>query len=297
MVECNMAEDGMMTDNEVINHLLFHKSLIDDHNDYSRINKYIEIVKKAADGEHVSIDDPFDKSISIAFELVIKQHINPWDIDLVNFSSLYIKKAKEEHIDLVTAGRIIYMAWKILKMQSHELVTIVEQEKNQPPECSWDDIPCDEWYAGDDSYQYTKMITNATKTPFFEPVRRKAQRKVSLIELLDAFDQVHKETEQYQLLSKMRREERERIHRLAMKRMDGTVHTEHLEQDIELIWERISMFNGRSIPLTKLYENGNKEDLIRALTSILFLAYDNKIRIYQRHFPFGKIYVKNIISN
>ena len=42
-----------------------------------------------------------------------------------------------------------------------------------------------------------------------------------------------------------------------------------------MTWEKINKFNGKSIPLKKLYAAGDKEDMLRALTSILFLAYEN----------------------
>ena len=102
-------------DNEVINHLLFHKSLIDEKDANDRINSYVSMLQKSEEGEHISIENPFDRSIAIAFELVMQQHLDPWDIDLVNFSTLYLNRAKQEKIDLLTAGRIIYMAWKVLK--------------------------------------------------------------------------------------------------------------------------------------------------------------------------------------
>lgn len=293
-----MINADLDVDDEVVNHLLFHKSLIDENEDQSRLNHYMNIVQKTRDGEHVSMDNPFDKSIAVAFELVMQQHINPWDIDLVRFSSLYLKRAKEEQINLVAAGRIIYMAWKVLKMQSHELVNIVEQQESSDDTFyGWDELPCDDWYVSDDRYDYTRLVTQKDETPFREPVRRKSRRKVSLIELVEAFDKARKETEEYQIVSKLREEERELMKQKARKHMDNTVHSEDPEKDVEVIWKRINDFNGKSIPLTKLYENGNREELIRALTSILFLANENKIRVYQRKFPFGKIYVKNIVSN
>ena len=108
-------------DNDVINHLLFHKALIDEENDMSRINQYISMANIVRSGEHVTSDDPFDRSIFLAFDLVLSQEFNPWNIDLVGFSSMYLKKAQDEKIDLMTAGRIIYMAWKVLRMQSDNL--------------------------------------------------------------------------------------------------------------------------------------------------------------------------------
>ena len=60
-------------DNDVINHLLFHKSLIDEKDDATRINQYVSMLQMDDEGEHISIEDPFDRSIAIAFELVMKQ--------------------------------------------------------------------------------------------------------------------------------------------------------------------------------------------------------------------------------
>jgi segregation and condensation protein A len=285
----------MEIDSNIINHLLFHKALLDENIDTSRIDRYVEIVKQSKDGTHISISDPFDKSIAIAFELVIKQHLDPWNIDLVKFSTLYLKRAKEEKIDLVTAGRIIYMAWKVLKMQSDELVEYMEREKNLEEETfGWDDLPIfDDWnFEGD--FDYAKMIIkHKEKLPFVEPIRHKSDRRVTLIELINAFDQARKEAERYQLLEKLRREERERLNILAKERMKGRVHEETIEKDIKKIWKKIQQYNGKTIPLRKLYKPTDRDSFITAIMSILFLAYENKIRIYQRKFPYGEIYVKN----
>ena len=286
----------MDVDSEIINHLLFHRALTDEIADISRIDNYIEMVKQSKEGSHISISDPFDKSIAIAFELVIKQHLDPWNIDLVKFSTLYLKRAKEEKIDLVTAGKIIYMAWKVLKLQSDELVEYMEKTRNIEQEpFGWDDLPLFDDWSFDNDFGYTKMITKK-EIPFIEPVRRKAERRVTLIELIEAFDQARKEAERYQLLDKLRREEREKLEKFARERMKGRLHEETLEEDIKKVWSKIKKLNGKAIPLRKLYKPGDKEEFIKTLVSILFLAYENKIRIYQRKFPYGEIYLKKRVS-
>ena len=286
----------MDVDSEIINHLLFHRALTDEIADISRIDNYIEMVKQSKEGSHISISDPFDKSIAIAFELVIKQHLDPWNIDLVKFSTLYLKRAKEEKIDLVTAGKIIYMAWKVLKLQSDELVEYMEKTRNIEQEpFGWDDLPLFDDWSFDNDFGYTKMVTKK-EIPFIEPVRRKAERRVTLIELIEAFDQARKEAERYQLLEKLRREEREKLEKFARERMKGRLHEETLEEDIKKVWSKIKQLNGKAIPLRKLYKPGDKEEFIKTLVSILFLAYENKIRIYQRKFPYGEIYLRKRVS-
>lgn len=289
-----MAEQ-LKIDNDVINHLLFHKALIDEKDDAARINQYVEMLQKSNEGEYISIADPFDRSIAIAFELVIKNQLNPWDIDLVSFSSMYLKRAKEEKIDLIIAGRIIYMAWKVLKLQSDNLVVSMEAQEEHYEPFGWGDIPSSEmWLTKDDAYSYTSLVMNMPESPLDEPLRRDAKRKVSLMELLNAFDQARKESEEHQLLEQQRKEERERLEELARKRMKGTAHEDHLEEDILAVWERIKKFPNKTISIMDLCEKNGREELIKILVSILFLAYDNKISVHQQKFPYGKIYIKNV---
>ena len=212
--------EQLKIDNDVINHLLFHKSLIDEKDDATRINQYVSMLQKADEGEHISIENPFDRSIAIAFELVMQQHLNPWDIDLVNFSTMYLKRAKEEDIDLMTAGRIIYMAWKVLKLQSDNLVVTMETQEEHYEPFGWGDIPTEMWLSKDDAYSYTNLVMNMPEPPLDEPLRRDSKRKVTLIELLDAFDLAKKEAEEHQLVEQQRQEERERLAEKARKRMN-----------------------------------------------------------------------------
>lgn len=281
-------------DNEIINHLLFHKSLIDEKDNNERINHYVSMLQKSEEGEHISIENPFDRSIAIAFELVVQQHLDPWDIDLVSFSTLYLKRAKEEKIDLLTAGRIIYLAWKILKLQSDNLVITMESQEEKYEPFGWGDIPSEMWLSKDDAYSYTNLVMNMTEPPLDEPLRRDAKRKVSLIELLDAFDLARKESEEHQLLEQQRKEERERLAEKARKRMKGTAVEDHLEEDVVDIWTRIKEFQTKTMTLADLCNKKGKEELIRVLISVLFLAYDNKVVVYQKRFPYGKIFIKNL---
>lgn len=281
-------------DNDVINHLLFHKSLIDEKDDATRINHYVSMLQKTDEGEHISIEDPFDRSIAIAFELVIQHQLNPWDIDLVNFSTMYLKRAKDEKIDLIIAGRIIYMAWKVLKLQSDDLVVTIERKEEQYEPLEWGDIPTEMWLSKDDDYSYTNLVMNMPEPPLDEPLRRNAKRKVTLIELLDAFDHAKKEAEEHQIIEKQRQEERERLAETARKRMKGTAIEDHLEEDINKVWQRIKKIPKKTISLTDLCEINGREELIKIIISVLFLAMENKILLYQTKFPYGKIYIKNM---
>ncbi|NBK25608.1 MAG: hypothetical protein EOM68_26760, partial [Spirochaetia bacterium] len=76
----------------VLNHLLFHKALIDEDQDDCRMDRYLEILSEAEAGEALS--DPMDESIRAVFHLVLNQGFDPWDIDLMEFTRLYAGKIK-----------------------------------------------------------------------------------------------------------------------------------------------------------------------------------------------------------
>jgi len=285
----------MELDNDVINHLLFHKALIDEASDMTRINRYLEMARVATSGESASIESPFDRSIYLAFDLVLNQNMSPWDIDLVGFSTLYLKRAKKEKIDLMTAGRIIYMAWKVLHLQSDNLVVTMETQQEQVEQgFGWEDIPTEPWLANDDEYSYTNLLMKMPEPPLNEPLRRDATRKVTLIELLNAFDEVRKQSEQYQLLDQLRHDERIELAQKARRAMKGSAHEDHLEEDVAVVWERICQFPKKSLVFRELCTSDNAEERIKIFLSILFLAYEKKIEVHQRKFPYGEIFIKTI---
>jgi segregation and condensation protein A len=167
-----------------------------------------------------------------------------------------------------------------------------KEEQYEPLE--WGDIPTEMWLSQDDAYSYTNLVMNMPEPPLDEPLRRNAKRKVTLIELLDAFDQAKKESEEHQLIEQQRKEERDRLAEKARKRMKGTAVEDHLEEDVQAVWERIIKTPKKTMSMMDLCENKGREELIKILMSVLFLAMDNKVLIYQKKFPYGKIYIKNI---
>jgi segregation and condensation protein A len=274
---------------------LFHKALIDEDNDMTRINQYLQMVRQTNDREQLQMKDAFDRSIYLAFDLVLQQQLNPWNIDLVQFSTMYLKKAKEQDLDLLTAGRIIYMAWKVLRLQSDDLVINMEAKQEEDDLAfGWEDLPTGTWMENDDGYSYTNLIMKLPDPPLEEPVRREAKRKITLIELLQAFDTARKDAEEYQLVDRLRREERLRLSLNARKAMKGTTHEDHLEEDIGMVWKKIQGLKKKSISLTELYDSSDPEEHIKTFLSVLFLVYAHKVRVYQRQFPYGKIFIKMV---
>ncbi|MCA1814215.1 MAG: hypothetical protein LC624_09740, partial [Halobacteriales archaeon] len=151
-----------LEEQRILQHLLFHKSLLSEDGDGARINNYLAMVKASKEGAHLVMVNPFDKAIAIAFQLVMEKHLDPWRLDLVQFTEMYLKHVRKGgEVDLITAGRLIFMAWTVLKLQSDEALLHAEQSRNLPqpePEVSWDDIPADGWLTDDGEYAFTNAV-------------------------------------------------------------------------------------------------------------------------------------------
>lgn len=274
-------------------HLLFHKALISDDEDYEKLDKYVVLVEQLEHGMTIAFPDPFDRAIAITFELAIKHQLDPWDVDLVKFSNEYLRHVKKNNeIDLVTAGRIILMAWKILKLQSEKVLIDAQTVQEPLVDELWHE-PDGEWLTNDEDFEYTTAVINSPKPPVEEMVWHKGTRRVSLIELVGALEEAKRESEIMKILSERRAEERDKLRKYRKQNINHKLHQENLHEEIEMIYARISKFNGHPIPLSDIYKT-ELEDKITTLVSSLFLAYNRRINIWQRKFPFGQIFVKNL---
>ena len=114
-----------MSDNyqAILNHLLFHKALISESEGGQRINRYLAMLNEIDQGLHVAVRDPFEKSVVAAFELALEKQLDPWEINLVPFTKLFLEKVRKDGaVNFVTAGKLVFLAWSILKMQSDKVL-------------------------------------------------------------------------------------------------------------------------------------------------------------------------------
>jgi segregation and condensation protein A len=281
---------------EVLGHLVFHRSLIDEEDSGDRLQGYMEMVRNMQEGAHVAMEDPFDKSIAITLELVLTEHLNPWDVNLVEFSRLYLKRVKKEKdIDFITAGRLMVMAWSVLRLQTEEVLAALERVKEEANGdfADWfDDTPV--WTAYDEpDYMFTKEVLQAETSPIEERVQRRVPRPVTLLELVDAFEEARRETDLRKDIEEKRTVARDRIMRERDVRVEKMMHKESLEDDIVETWARILTHNGDPIPLEDLHKDG-VEDYLTIFVAALFLALHGRIKLWQKKFPYGTILVQKI---
>ena len=293
-----IADDPALAESvhEVMSHLVFHKSLIDEEDSGDRLTTYMDMVRDLQEGAHLAMENPFDKSISITLELVLTEHLDPWDVNLIEFSRLYLKRIKRERdIDFITAGRLMLMAWSVLRLQTQEVLTALErvQDEANGHMAEWfDDAP--EWAAYEEpDYQYTRQVISAEEPIIEERAQRRTPRPVTLLELVDAFEEARKESDLRKDIESKREAARERIKRERDVKVQRMMHKESLEDDIVETWERILTHNGSTIMLEDLHKDG-VEDYLTIFVAVLFLALHGRIRLWQKKFPYGSIYLRKM---
>jgi len=273
---------------DVLSHIMFHKSLIEDSEEpdkEARLEGYIKMVNEMGQGTLVPSEDPFERGVALVFELVVQQKFNPWDIDLVEFSKMYLSRVKKAtELNLMVAGKLVYMAWEILRLQSEQVLRRVDRpETVELMFDGWDpenlDLFVDPFELGPG-----EVLLRSEEVPIDEKVRRRSDRPVTLIDLLDAFEEAKKESDIRQELSRF-------MQKYRRPEFDDKAHKESLEDDIALVWERIQKCGGGAVPFADIC-NGTKEDRVTAFVAILFLARMGKISIWQKNIPVGEIFLE-----
>ncbi len=270
----------------ILNHLLFHKALVSETEGGERINRYLTVLGEIDQGMHVAVRDPFDKSVVAAFELALEKHMDPWEIDLIEFTKLFLKKVKKDGmVNFVTAGKLVFLAWSILKLQSDKVLLDA-----MPPEA---DQATDGWdldmYRDPADLDYNQVVLTGAAAPLTEAIHREGRRAVTLMELMDAFDEARREAEIQMQMNALREQ--------AIKRFSPNfhqkVHGEDLTEDIAFTWQRLVAFDGEPIPLRNLTAGGVWDE-VTVFMSLLYLAHLEKVKLWQKEFPYGEIFVKRL---
>lgn len=107
---------------------------------------------------------------------------------------------------------------------------------------------------------------------------------MTLVELLDAFEEAQREEERNKLREKLREANRAKLDAA----FDSKAHNDDMERDVEMVWQRICRCGTGAVDITDIWEGG-KDDMITVFMSLLFLARSGKISVWQDDLPFGPI--------
>ena len=268
------------------------------------------------EAEHQFLIDPFDRSVALVFQLFNSSDLDPWDVDLSSFLEMFNERIKNaENIDLPTCGKLVRMAWSILRNQASSLIERQERALQYDDEEVWDFEGGWETEFDDEDYNFSLGILSGaadeTLPSMFEGrIHRDESRPVTLVELLMGLQSAGKLAEEQRLREKIARERRESNDR-ARARFGGSLHVENLENDLKRTWDALknnTTNDSQSVELREIVSTLNKTSLqsgmseeeakaeaqVTALVSALFLTNRGYVDIFQEDGSDGKIILRNL---
>ncbi|MDD5331619.1 MAG: segregation/condensation protein A [Candidatus Nanoarchaeia archaeon] len=206
---------------------------------------------------------------TIIQELIKKEEMNPWDIDISKLTQKYIEVVKQmQEANFFVSGKVILAASLLLRIKSHKLVdediANLDHLLNPPEEEIYEEIP------GIDR-KGIKIPSLAMKTP------QARKRKITLGDLIGALQKAL-------VVS----------HRKVMKRLqDERVHMEIPERKVDItaliknVYETVMDYlkQKETITFSELVPKRTSETVIYTLLPLLHLDFQKKINIKQNeHF-------------
>jgi len=268
------------------------------------------------EAEHQFLIDPFDRSVALVLQLFQSSDLDPWDVDLSSFLEMFNERIKEsENIDLPTCGRLVRMAWCILRGQASTLLERQEHAFDFEEEEVWDFDGGWESEFDDADYNFSLGVLSgaadeALPQMFEGRIHRDESRPVTLGELLMGLQDAGRLAAEQRLREEIAKERREANTR-ARERFSGSLHIEDLEGDLQRTWESLktrSRGAGKPIGLGDLIEDissksvesgmpkeeAEAEAQVTALVSALFLTNRGYVDLKQENGRNGKITLKDL---
>ena len=269
------------------------------------------------EAEHQFLIDPFDRSVALVFQMFQSSDLDPWDVDLSSFTEMFNQRIKEaDNIDLPSCGRLIRMAWSILRGQASSLIQRQEQAFLFEEEDDWDFDSGWETDFEDADYNFSVGVLSGAADEVLPSmlegrIHREESRPVTLGELLLGLRDAGRLAEEQRIRERIAMERREALVK-ARARFSGSHHVEDLEGDLKRTWSALKsrIDEGHTASLGDVAEElqllseerDTSEDEIRAeaqvtaLVSTLFLTNRGYVSLSQQQGKNGKIELKDLWS-
>ncbi|MGP8077925.1 MAG: hypothetical protein ACLQD8_08590 [Thermoplasmata archaeon] len=271
---------------KVLRYLVFHRSLLGEGTDTSALlERYLSLVENLKEGVHLVISDPSQKATALLFELVMEEEFDPWEIDLVKFTQAYLDRVREDGaVNFAIAGRLVYMAWSILYLQS---VEVLRNRETPEPAVGADGsataLPDDGYLSMLETPEAvdvtTAVLGSADPPPLLEMVRHPETRPVSLLELVRAFGEAEVDARRTLRVQELR----ERLREEQRAPPQVLVHGDIPERDLEDTWQAALRHPvGEPFSLLDLWNPlSGRDRLVAIFLAALFLARERAIELSQ----------------
>ncbi|MCI4323806.1 MAG: hypothetical protein L3K03_07310 [Thermoplasmata archaeon] len=279
----------------VLDYLVWHKAIVEDatpgeSSSTLLLEKYMGLVRNLTEGVHVIIDDPFQKATALLFELVMEEQFDPWEIDLVRFTQSYLERLRsQDAIDFAVSGKLVYMAWSILFLQSEELLRLhtASETTTESPDGGFDEAPLDADQGGYLSELTTPQAVDVTTavldrnepSPLEEMIHHTETRPVTLLELVQAFGEAEAQARRALRIEELR--ERLRLEQRAPPEV--LVHGDVPERDLVDAWTTCLKHPvGEKFAFLDLWRRTEGRDrLVAVFLAALFLERENVLELSQ----------------
>ncbi|MCH1592042.1 MAG: hypothetical protein L7R66_03510 [Candidatus Thalassarchaeaceae archaeon] len=277
-------------------------------------SKYLDRISELAgmeEAEHQFLIDPFDRSVALVFQMFQSTDLDPWDVDLSSFLEMFSSRIEDsENIDLPTCGRLIRMAWSILRNQASALIEKQERAFDFDEEDTWEFEGGWESDFDDADYNFSVGVLSGAAdevlpTIFEGRIHRDEGRPVTLGELLMGLQEAGRLAEEQRIRERIAQERREALS-TARERFKGSLHVEDLEGDLERTWHALrsrTMSKKESVGLHEVSEElmgmaldsgvevgeARAEAQVTALVSALFLTNRGYTELSQESGRNGKV--------
>ena len=303
--------DGNSMKDDIVSRLLGGEADLETNRYLDRLVE-LSLVEEA---EHQFLMDPFDRSVALVFQMFHNTDLDPWDVDLSVFIELFNQRINEsENIDLPTCGRLVRMAWSILRGQASSLLERQERSLiDEEVEETWDFEDSWESEFSDEDYNFsvgvlTGAASDVLPTMLEGRIHREEGRPVTLGELLMGLQAAGRLSEEQKMREEIAKERRE-ANEKAIARFGGSLHVENLEDDLKRTWdalrsrtleekestdlsEIVEVLEKGSIDSGLSIEDAKSEAQVTALISSLFLTHRGYAEVSQD--LNGNISLKNL---
>ncbi len=267
------------------------------------------------EAEHQFLIEPFDRSVALVFQMFQSSDLDPWDVDLSNFIEMFNERiSRADNIDLPSCGRLIRMAWSILRGQASSLIERQERAMDYEEDVSWDFDGGWETDFDDSEYNFSMgVMTGAADevlpSIFEGRIHRGEGRPVTLGELLLGLQDAGRIAEEQRLRDKIAKERRE-AHQKARARFSGSLHVEDLEGDLRKTWYAIKARtpSADSVGLAEVADelssasiadglseaDAKAESQVTAFVSTLFLTNRGYVSLGQEEGHNGRIVLEDL---
>jgi segregation and condensation protein A len=228
---------------------------------------------------------------TIIYDLVSKGHVDPWDLDISEFSKQYIRMVRDfKKMNFKLSGKVVLAAAILLRLKTDKLGFVeflaMTQDVEENP-LSWDD------YVSVDSEdpELVKAVEEGEKKRKGKGVSRRIpgvrKRKVTVFELMGALKKA--------LDSEEKREERAKKivdarkvkipDKIKEKKVDIFVKIDAVLKKLRKVVKKKN-----SIGFSEILPSKEKKDVIWTIIPLLHLANREIVELRQDK-PFGEIFV------